>query len=89
MLQPKDKLALLEANKEILEKGLVSLTWGNVSVRVQDSVIIKPSGIDLSKASHNDMSVVDCDGRLISGLKPSVDTPAHLEIYKGFSEVCC
>tara|TARA_B100001094_G_scaffold330748_1_gene396767 strand:- start:371 stop:1054 length:684 start_codon:yes stop_codon:yes gene_type:complete len=83
----KYKKELLESNCEILRNGLVSLTWGNVSCRVDDNIIIKPSGIDLSVARPEDMSVVDLTGNSISGLKPSVDTLAHVELYKGFPEI--
>ena len=86
MLEERKK-ELLDSNLEILRNGLVSLTWGNVSCRVGDMIIIKPSGINLSRATPEDMSVVDLEGNLIAGLKPSVDTPAHIELYNGFPEI--
>src|SRR5699024_5864511 len=34
-----------------------------------------------------DLSVVDLDGKVIEGKKPSLDTPTHLLLYKQFSEL--
>ncbi len=81
----------MSANKWIVEKGLVELTWGNVSFcdREQDLVYIKPSGVKLSSATPADVSCVDFKSNLLSGLKCSVDTPTHLEIYKSFEEAVC
>tara|TARA_B100001250_G_scaffold396427_1_gene402403 strand:+ start:252 stop:932 length:681 start_codon:yes stop_codon:yes gene_type:complete len=85
------KERVLSANKWIVEKGLVELTWGNVSFcdREQDLVYIKPSGVKLSSATPADVSCVDFKSNLLSGLKCSVDTPTHLEIYKSFEEAVC
>ena len=85
------KEEVLSANKWIVEKGLVQLTWGNVSFcdREQGLVYIKPSGVKLSSASPADVSCVDFKNNLLSGWKCSVDTPTHLEIYKSFEEATC
>jgi len=85
------KKQVLDANKWIVEKKLVELTWGNVSYfdRNQGKIYIKPSGVNLAKATPDDVSEITLDGRLISGKKPSVDTPTHLEIYKNFDRVDC
>ena len=81
------KKQLLSANKEIVDLGLVKLTWGNVSVRQDNKILIKPSGVDLQNLDFNDMSIVDFNNTLLGGLKQSVDTPAHIEIYKSFHSV--
>jgi L-ribulose-5-phosphate 4-epimerase len=84
MLQ-KLKEEVLRANINLKESGLVVLTWGNVSGidRENNMVVIKPSGIGYDAMTADDMVVVDMDGRVIEGnLKPSSDTPTHLEIYR-------
>jgi len=80
---------ILSANKWIVEKNLIELTWGNVSLynREQGLVCIKPSGIDLNQASTEDISCIRMDGTRVSGLKPSVDTPTHIRIYENFESV--
>ena len=85
------KQEVLEANKWIVEQGLVSLTWGNVSAldESKTAIIIKPSGIALDSATSDDMSVVSLTGDLVEGKKPSVDTPIHLELYERFPTIEC
>ena len=82
---------VLDANRWIVDKGLVKLTWGNVSFYDRDKrkVYIKPSGVNLSSVIDDQVSCVDISGNIISGLKPSVDMSTHLEIYKIFENTNC
>jgi L-ribulose-5-phosphate 4-epimerase len=80
----------LSLNKSLKENNLVKLTWGNASVLSEDgkSIVIKPSGVNFSDLTYSQLCIVDLySGRLISGMKPSVDTAIHLEIYKAFPEI--
>jgi len=84
------KQQVLQANLELVEYGLVTLTWGNVSGidRKQNAVVIKPSGVAYDQLRVKQMTVVDLDGNIIEGdLRPSSDTPTHLELYKAFPDV--
>ena len=84
------KEAVLEANLELPRKGLVTYTWGNVSGidRINNLVVIKPSGVPYDELKLEDLVVVDLEGNQIEGkLKPSSDTPTHLVIYRNFKEV--
>ncbi len=84
------KKKVYEANLQIVEYGLVTLTWGNVSGidRNEGLVVIKPSGVDYAKMSPDDMVVVDLNGDVVEGdLRPSSDTPTHVELYKNFKEI--
>ncbi len=79
------------ANIELSKSGLVIYTWGNVSGIDRDSnyMVIKPSGVDYSKMTANDMVVVDINnGNVIEGtLRPSSDTLTHMHIYKNFPDI--
>lgn len=84
------KNQVYEANMNLPKHGLVTFTWGNVSGIDKEKrlFVIKPSGIDYDKMSPDDMVVMDLAGNKIEGnLKPSSDTPTHLEIYKAFPEI--
>jgi L-ribulose-5-phosphate 4-epimerase len=85
------KEEVLAANRWIVDQGLVKLTWGNVSALNDDktALIIKPSGVSLDTAVADDMSLVSLNGELLSGKKPSVDTPTHLELYEYFPTIEC
>lgn len=84
------KQDVFEANLDLVAKGVVIYTWGNVSGIDRESglVIIKPSGVDYDTMKADDMVVVDLNGNVVEGhLRPSSDTPTHLEIYKHWPTV--
>ena len=84
------KEKVLKANLDLVKNKLVLFTWGNVSEidRKSGLVVIKPSGVDYDSMKANDMVVVDLNGKVVEGdLRPSSDTPTHLEFYKAFSDV--
>ena len=85
------KAKVCAANLELVNRGVVIYTWGNVSGidRENDFVVIKPSGVDYEGMSPEDMVVVDLHtGKTVEGKwKPSSDTPTHLELYKALSEI--
>ena len=85
------KKEVCEANLELVRRGIVIYTWGNVSGidRKNNLVVIKPSGIDYANMTAKDMVVVDLiSGEKIDGKwKPSSDTPTHLELYRAFKEI--
>jgi L-ribulose-5-phosphate 4-epimerase len=84
------KQDVCEANLALVKHGLVIFTWGNVSAidREAGLVVIKPSGIDYDKMKPSDMVVLDLNGNVIEGkLKPSSDSPTHLELYRAFPDV--
>ena len=84
------KQRVYEANMLLPKYGLVTFTWGNVSAidRASGLVVIKPSGVDYDKMTPDDMVVVDLDGKVVEGaLRPSSDTPTHVEIYRAWPEI--
>lgn len=84
------KEQVYRANLELVRKGLVIYTWGNVSGYDREShlVVIKPSGVDYDTMKASDMVVVDLDGRVVEGeYRPSSDTPTHIELYKAYPEL--
>jgi L-ribulose-5-phosphate 4-epimerase len=84
------KQQVLEANLDLVRFDLVTLSWGNVSGISRDEglVVIKPSGIEYKTLKVKDMVVVDLSGKVIEGyLRPSSDTPTHIELYKAFPNI--
>ena len=83
------KKQVLEANLLLPQYGLVTFTWGNVSGidRERGLVVIKPSGVEYSGMTAEDMVVIDLAGNVVEGKwKPSSDTATHLELYKAFPD---
>ena len=82
------KQAVYQANIDIVEAGLVELTWGNASAADREAGVfaIKPSGVDYEKMVPSDIPVLSLEtGDVMEGdLRPSSDTPTHLELYRQF-----
>ena len=81
------KEEVFQANMDLVQYGLVTLTWGNVSGvdRDKDLIAIKPSGVDYGSMKSSDIVLVGLDGNIKEGkLRPSSDTPSHLELYRAF-----
>jgi L-ribulose-5-phosphate 4-epimerase len=81
---------VLEANLELVRRGLVLYTFGNVSGidRGQGLVAIKPSGVPYEAMTPVDIVITDLEGKIVDGkLRPSSDLATHLELYKHFAHI--
>jgi len=78
---------VLEANLELVRRGLVLYTFGNASGvdRERGLVVIKPSGVDYDELRPEHMVVTDLNGKIVEGtLKPSSDLDTHTLLYREF-----
>ncbi len=90
MLLKRLREEVLEANLELVRKGLVLYTFGNASGvdREQGLVVIKPSGVDYDVLKPEDMVVTDLDGKIVEGtLRPSSDVDTHTLLYREFKGI--
>ncbi|HTQ61877.1 MAG TPA: L-ribulose-5-phosphate 4-epimerase [Candidatus Solibacter sp.] len=81
---------VLEANLELVRRGLVLYTFGNVSgiSREERLVAIKPSGVPYETMKPEDIVVVDLEGKAVEGsLRPSSDLSTHLILYRAFTGI--
>lgn len=81
---------VLEANLELVRRGLVLYTFGNASGISHENglVAIKPSGVPYEKMTPDDMVITDLDGRIVEGgLRPSSDLDTHLALYRAFPSI--
>ena len=79
---------LKEESKRLCNSGLVLQDFGNFSIKIDDNILIKASGRPMVSIEPKDFVLVDSFGKPInSNLRPSSDTPSHIEIYKNFKEV--
>lgn len=81
---------MLEAAREqvaaacarLAAEGLVVGTAGNVSVRVDDHVVVTPTGGVFGEMRADDMAVVDRSGQAVDGpLAPTSELALHLLLY--------
>ena len=84
------KQQVYDANLALQKHGLVVFTWGNVSAidRERGIVAIKPSGVSYEALTAAGIVLVDLEGQVVEGtLRPSSDTPTHVELYRCFEAV--
>jgi L-ribulose-5-phosphate 4-epimerase len=84
-----EKRKVLDCALKIRENKLVSLTGGNVSMRLSDNrFLVTPSGMDYTKMVAEDVVLVDGTGSVIEGKrKPSSDTSALLYVFNHMPHV--
>jgi L-ribulose-5-phosphate 4-epimerase len=90
MLLPKIREQVLQANLELVKRGLVLYTFGNASGidREQGLVAIKPSGVPYEAMKPEDLVITDLNGKVVEGrYRPSSDLPTHLVLYRAFPEI--
>jgi L-ribulose-5-phosphate 4-epimerase len=81
---------VLEANLELVRRGLVLYTFGNVSgiSRKDGLVAIKPSGVPYDDLTPEHMVISDLQGKIVDGdFRPSSDLPTHVELYRSFPNI--
>jgi len=90
MLLRELRTSVLEANLELVKRGLVLYTFGNASGidREQGLIVIKPSGVDYEALRPEHMVVTDLFGKIVDGdLKPSSDLDTHTLLYREFPTI--
>jgi L-ribulose-5-phosphate 4-epimerase len=84
------KEQVLDANLELVRRGLVLYTFGNASgiSREDGLVAIKPSGVPYDVMKPGDIVIVNLDGKVVEGtLRPSSDVDTHICLYRAFAEI--
>lgn len=90
MILDKLREQVLDANLELVRRGLVLYTFGNASGidRERKLVVIKPSGVPYETMKPEHLVVTDLEGNIVEGsLRPSSDLPTHLMLYKAFAGI--
>jgi L-fuculose-phosphate aldolase len=78
------RLQVIASGLRLVEEGLVSRTWGNVSIRIDDTFMaITPSGRKYEDLNEKDIVIVNYHNYKYEGsIKPSSELKLHGEIYK-------
>ncbi|MBD2830910.1 class II aldolase/adducin family protein [Streptomyces pratensis] len=80
MSDPRTELAAAGARLAAL--GLSPGSSGNLSVRIDDRVLITPTGADLAEVDPDGLSVLALDGTHLDGPRPSKEFPLHGAFYR-------
>lgn len=76
------KNEIIRYGKLSWDRGYTPGISGNISIRVDNNVIITSTGSANGMLSENDFSVIDFEGNIIEGAKPSSEKFLHLEFYR-------
>ena len=87
----KPETAVLDAAKDMLRRGLVEGTAGNISARRSDgNIVITPSSVDYRDMQLDDLVLVDPEGVVLQatdGRAPSSEMKLHLACYQAFDDI--
>lgn len=74
---------LIDAGKQVVERGLVLASGGNLSARMPDGrFVVTASGTWLDRLTSDDFSVIDAGGSVCGGAeRPSVEWKLHHHTY--------
>ena len=89
MILEKEREQVIEYSLKLLSEGLTNGTAGNVSIfnREKGLVAISPTGVSYSELTPEMISIVDLNGKLIEGLKPSSELEMHMILYRNREDV--
>jgi len=78
--QLRERIAL--HGKSLFERGYGCGSSGNISVRLEDGILVTPTNSSLGRLDPARISRLDWQGRLLSGDKPSKEAFLHLAMYQ-------
>lgn len=79
---------LIEAGRQLYQRGWVPATSGNFSMRVgEDRIAITVSGRHKGALGAGDIMLVDAQGIPVDAKRPSAETLLHTQIYRRFPTV--
>lgn len=87
MTEPQLRAALLHISRRMVELALNRGSSGNASVRCGGNVFITPSALRVEEMGEHDMVLLDTQGKVLQGGKPSSEWRFHCDIFKARSEI--
>ncbi len=88
MLFFEQRTEIIKMCKKMQEKGYFLGTWGNISVREEDCIVLTPSRINYDEIAPGDMVVIGLDGTKVEGHRiPTSEKEVHRQIYLARDDV--
>lgn len=83
--QARDEVVTL--GRSLYDRGITPGRTGNLSVRLGDRVLVTPTGVSLGRLETDSLSLVELDGTVLSGARPTKEAALHLALYHRFPDV--
>jgi L-fuculose-phosphate aldolase len=88
MMYETERAAIVATLKEMVDSGLVINTSGNVSMKIDNHVLLSPSGASYATLVPSDILVMDQDKNILDGsLLPSSETGLHYALYASNKDI--
>ncbi|MDO5072363.1 MAG: aldolase [Pasteurella multocida] len=82
MTELEQKKEMVNLARSLFERGYSVGGAGNLSVRLDEKrILVTPTGSSLGRLEADSLSVLDMEGNLLSGKKPSKESVFHLAMY--------
>ncbi len=81
------RASLLHTSRRMVELGLNRGTAGNASVRCGNDILITPSALPVAEMSEQDLVLIDREGKVLQGRKPSSEWRFHCDILNAHPEI--
>ncbi|RGE48110.1 aldolase [Mannheimia granulomatis] len=83
MTEQEQKLQMVELARSLFKRGYTVGGAGNLSVRLDENrILVTPTGSSLGRLEAERLSVLDMQGNVLSGDKPSKESVFHLAVYQ-------
>jgi ribulose-5-phosphate 4-epimerase/fuculose-1-phosphate aldolase len=73
---------IAELGASIFARRLTPGRTGNLSCRVEDEIVVTPTGVSLGSLAPDQLAIIDLDGRPIRGARPSKEAVMHAALYR-------
>jgi len=73
---------IAELGASIFARGLTPGRTGNLSCRIEDEVVVTPTGVSLGSLDPDQLAIIDLDGSPIRGARPSKEAVMHAALYR-------
>ena len=82
MLYAKARQEILDTCRQMVQEEYFLGTWGNVSVRIGDHIILTPSKVEYDRMLPEDIIVLNLEGSVVEGSRtPTSEKEVHRQIY--------
>ena len=73
---------IVKLGASIFARGLTPGRTGNLSCRIEDEIVVTPTGVSLGSLVPDELAIIDLDGRPIRGARPSKEAVMHAALYR-------
>ena len=79
--------SIINAAVYMQSSGMIKGTSGNISVRVEEGILITPSSVPYEELLPESICLVSLNGEVLQGGRPSSEMPLHLAVYRARPDV--